>query len=166
MIEMDDKDIRRAMHALSRELSSSKVGKQIKRETSKRLRSLMQPMVNKRKAAVLRLPSHGHVGTSMRQAIAKRVKATTRWSGESGGVSISQSARGMPRNFNMAGRMFNRAEGWNPKNLGGEVEHQQVRPVEWFDSQADHGDRERARHEIVEALEQTAGRLASEIRRI
>jgi hypothetical protein len=166
MIEMDDKDIKRVMHALSREMNSSKAGKIIKREVSKRLREIMRPMVEKRKAAVLRLSSKGHVGPSMRQAIAKQIKATTRWSGQSGGVSIAQKARGMPRSFPMAGRMMNRSEGWNPKSLGGETFHQQVRPVEWFDSQADQGDKTRARHEIVEALEETAGRLASEIRRI
>lgn len=166
MIEMDDKDIRRVMHALGKELNSSKAGKAIKRDVSKRLRKLMQPMVNKRKAAVLRLPSQGHVGASMRTAIAKQVRAKTRWTGDSGGVSISQSARGMPRGFPMAGRAFNRPQGWNPKSLGGEVEHQMVRPVAWFDSQQEAGDKERARHEIVEALEDAAGTLASKIRSI
>lgn len=163
---MDDRDIRRAMQHLSRAMQSDKAGKQIKRDVGKRLRAMMQPMVNKRKAAVLRLPSHGHTGAGMRQAVARQIKATTRWSGKSGGVSIVQRARSMPRNFNMAGRAFNRAEGWNPRSLGGEVVHQQMRPVEWFDSQADGGDTRRARHEIVAALEDTAGRLASEIRRV
>jgi len=166
MIEMDDKDIRRAMQALGRVMKSDKAAKQIKRDTSKRLRTIMQPMVAKRRAAVLRLHSSGHDGASMRQAIARQIKATTRWSGDRGGVSIVQRARSMPRGFNMAGRAFNRAEGWNPKTLGGEVVHQQIRPVEWFDSQATSHDTQQARHEIVAALEETAGRLASEIHAI
>lgn len=166
MIEMDDKDIRRAMKALGRTMNSSNAGKQIKRDISKRLRTIMRPMVEKRKAAVLRLPSKGHSGPGMRQAIAKQIKAQTRWSGDSGGVSISQRARGMPRNFNMAGRVFNRPEGWNPTSLGGEVEHQQVKPVQWFDALAEKGDTANARHEVVAALEDAAGRLATEIGRI
>lgn len=164
--ELDDKDIRRAMNALGRTLNADKVGKQIKRETSKRLRGIMRPMVEKRKAAALRLPSKGHLGLSMRSAIAKQIKAKTRWSGESGGVSVTQRARGMPRGFNMAGRMFNRSEGWNPKTLGGEQVHQQVRPVEWFDALAGASETKDARQQIVGALEDAAGRLASEIRRI
>lgn len=166
MIRIDDSDLRRAMNHLARAMRSEKVSKSIKRDTSKRLRMLMRPLVEKRKAAVLRLPSKGHSGTGMRQAVAKQTRAATRWSGKSGGVSIVQRARGMPRNFNMAGRMFNRAEGWNPKNLAGEIEHQQVTPVEWFDSQADVAEARVVRHQIVQALDETAGTLANEIRRI
>lgn len=166
VIEIDDRDIRRAMLSLGRALRADGVNKQIKREVSKRLRDIMKPMVDKRKSAVMRLPSKGHVGASMRAAIAKQTRAATRWSGQQGGVSIVQRARGMPRNFNMAGRMFNRAEGWNPRTLGGEITHQQVRPVAWFDSAADQSEVSHARQEIVQALERTADRLASEIRRI
>lgn len=166
MIEMDDKDIRRAMASLSRAMRSDGVNKQIKRDVSKRLRMIMRPMVEKRKAAVHRLPSKGHEGAGMRDAIARQTRAATRWSGKSGGVSIIQRARGMPRGFNMAGRMFNRAQGWNPSTLGGERVHQQIRPVEWFDSVAQASETKMARQEIVRALEDTAGRLASEIRRI
>jgi hypothetical protein len=126
----------------------------------------MRPMVEKRKAAAFRIPSSGHPGPSMRQAIAKQIRAATRWSGEQGGVSIAQRGRGMPRKFNMAGRAFNRSEGWHPKNLGGVKVHQQVRPVEWFDRVQDATETNHARQEIVQALEDVAGTLASEIRRI
>lgn len=166
MMELDDRDIRRAMQSLGRAMRAEGVNKDIKRDVSKKLREAMRPMVEKRKAAVLRLPSKGHPGTAMRQAIAKQIRAATRWSGEQGGVSIVQRARGMPRGFNMAGRMFNRAEGWNPTSLGGERVHQQVKPVEWFDAAQDTGETNRARQEIVSGLEEAAGRLAAEIRRI
>lgn len=164
MIEMDDKDIRAAMQALGRALSSDKVGKQIKRELSKQLRGMVQPMVEKRRMAVLRLASKGGHPQSMRQAIAKQIKGTTRWSGDRAGVSIVQRARSMPRGFTQAGRAFNRAEGWNPTNLGGEIEHQQIRPTEWFDKTNVH-DAHDARQGIVDALEAAAAKLAATIRR-
>lgn len=165
MIEIDDRDIRRAMQLLGKTLASSKTGKVVKRELSKKLRGLAQPLVEKRKSAVRKIRSKGHEGPSLRQAIAKQTKAATRWSGNSAGLSIAQKARGMPRGFDQAGRAFNRAEGWNPTSLGGEVHHQEVRPVEWFDS-TNAADGPKVRQEVVEALEEVAGTLAGEIRRI
>lgn len=166
MIRIDDSDLRRAMQHLARAMSAEGVSKSIKRNTSKRLRTIMKPMVEKRKTAVLRLPSSGHSGASMRQAIAKQTRAATRWKGKSGGVSIIQRARGMPRGFNMAGRAFNRPQGWNPQSLGGETVHQQMTPVLWFDAESDNSERRQVRQHIVEALNETAGTLADEIRRI
>ena len=167
VIRIDDSDLRAAMRHLGRAMNAEGVSRSIKRQTSARLRKIMKPMVDKRRQAVLRLPSSGGShGAVMRQAIARQTRAATRWSGKSGGVTIVQRARGMPRGFNMAGRAFNRAEGWHPKNLGGEVEHQQMTPVEWFDAQADVQEARIVRHEIIEALDSAAGTLADEIRRI
>lgn len=167
MIQIDDSDLRRAMSHLARAMRAEGVSKKIKRDTSKKLRTLMRPMVDKRRAAIMRLPSSGLAqGESMRSAIAKKIVASTRWSGKSGGVSIIQRARGMPRQFQMAGRAFNRAEGWNPQNLAGETVHQQMTPIEWFDSQADAREAREVRHQIIAALDETAGSLADEIRRI
>lgn len=165
MIEMDDREIRQAMQALGRALNSNKSGKIIKRQLSKRLREIMQPMVARRRAAVLRLPSQGHDGPSMRQAIAKQIRGATRYSGNSTGLSIIQRARGMPRGFDQAGRAFNRAEGWTPRTLGGELVRQQIRPAAWFDREESH-DEPTARREITAALEKAAGMLADDIRRI
>jgi hypothetical protein len=164
MIRIDDSDLRRAMQHLARQMRAEGVSKHIKRTTSKRLRGLMSPLVEKRRAAVLRLPSSTNTG--MRSAIAKQVRAATRWSGKSGGVSVIQRARGMPRDFQFAGRAFNRAEGWNPTSLGGETVHQQVTPVAWFDSASDAAERRVVRQQVVEALNETAATLAGEIRRI
>lgn len=166
MLQIDDSDLRRAMHHLARAMRAEKVSRHIKRDVSKKLRMLMRPMVEKRRAAVLRLPSSGHSGQGMRQAIAQKVVAATRWSGKSGGVSIIQRARGMPRNFQMAGRAFNRAEGWYPQDLNGVEMYQQVTPVEWFDSQADSGEAREVRHQVIQALDEVAGTLADDIRRI
>ncbi len=166
MLRIDDSDLRRAMNHLARAMSELETGKKMKREVSGRLRKLMRPMVEKRKTAVLRLPSTGHPGSSMRQAVARQTKGATRWSGKRGGVSIIQRARGMPREFNMAGRAFNRTEGWNPQNLAGETAHQQMTPTQWFDSQADVAEARQIRHQVIEALDDVAGSIANEIRRI
>lgn len=166
MIKIDDSDLRRAMNHLSRAMSAEGVNRKIKRDVSKRLRGLMTPLVAKRRASVLSLPSSGHSGEGMRQAIAKQIRASTRWSAKSGGVSIIQRGRGMPRDFNMAGRAFNRTEGWNPTNLGGTTVHQQMTPVEWFDSVQDATETRQIRHQVIEALDDVAGSLADEIRRI
>jgi hypothetical protein len=102
----------------------------------------------------------------MRAAVAKKVVAATRWSGKSGGVSVIQRARGLPRNFQMAGRAFNRASGWDPQNLAGETMHQEMTPVEWFDAEADNSERRIVRQQVIQALDEVAGTLANEIRRI
>lgn len=167
MIVIDDSDLRRAMNHLARAFRADKTSKVIKRETSKRLRAAMRPMVEKRKARVLALPSKGgaRAGGSIRAAVARKVTGSTRWSGRDTGVSVIQRARGMPRNFQYAGRVFNRVEGWNPQNLGGEVETQVMRPAQWFDDVADE-DVPMVRGLIVDALEDVAATMASDIRRI
>lgn len=162
MIELDS-DISKKMVKLKRAMAEGAGGKTLKRELSKRLRGIMQPLANEQKLRVLRLPSKGHVGPSMRQAVARQTKAATRWSGRQAGIQIIQRARSMPRGFNMAGRMFNRADGWNPRSLGGEVLHQQVRPAGWFDEPVGR-ESPQVRQQIVAALDETADRLASKIR--
>ncbi len=163
VVRLDNDDLVAAMRHLNRAFAG--VDKKIKRQASAKLRKLMRPLAEKRKTAVLRLPSKGHSGPSMRQAIAKQIRPATRWSGSRGGVSIVQRARGMPRDFPMAGRAFNREEGWNPKNLAGETEHQQVTPAAWFDSEADVKEQRLVRQELIQALDEVAGSLADEIRR-
>lgn len=160
MIEMDGKDIQVVMRHLKKAMGTGADGKAMKRELSKQLRKTMDPLLARMRQNVLGLPSKGQSkGQSMRQAIAKQLKATTRWSGDNTGVSVIQKARGMPRNFRMAGRMFNREEGWHPHNLGGVVEHQQVRPAMWFDSETPHA-RMQATHDIQHALEAAAVTIA------
>ena len=167
MITINDRDMRRAMNALGRAFRADKMNRRIKTEVSKKLRAAMRPMVEERKARVLSLPSRGgsRVGGSARSAVAKKVSGATRWSGRDTGVSIVQRARGMPRDFQYVGRMFNRTEGWQPQNLAGESTTQVMRPSGWFDD-ASATDAVKVRGEIVEALEEVAGTMAAEIRRI
>jgi hypothetical protein len=165
MIRIDDRDLRRAMNHLGRAFRAEGVSKDIKRSVSKRLRSILAPMVAERKARVLALPSQGKSKTSMRQAIARKISANTRWSGRNTGVSIVQRARGMPRDFQYAGRAFNRESGWHPQNLGGTVTTQRMEPTDWFDG-ASSTDYPMVRQEIIQALDEVAGKMANEIRRI
>lgn len=165
MLDIDDSDLRAAMAHLGRAMRHESVSNKIKRETSKHLRQILQPLVKERQTRVLALPSRGHAGEGMRQAIARQTKAGTRWSGKNAGVSIIQKARGMPRDFRMAGRMFNREEGWSPQNLGGITQHQQIRPAAWFDDAAT-TDRGPIRKEVIQALDVAAGKIADDIRRI
>jgi hypothetical protein len=167
MIRMDDRDLRRAMNHLAKAFKADKANKVIKRETSKRLRKALAPMVADRKARVLALPSRGgpRPGGSMRQAVARKTVGATRWTGKNTGVSIIQRARGMPRDFQYAGRMFNRAEGWHPQNLAGEVETQIMTPSRWFDDAAA-ADKPKVRQELMEALAFAADKMADDIRRV
>jgi hypothetical protein len=159
MIEMDT-DLKEKMGKLKRAMAAAENGKDIKREIAKELRALMNPLVAEQRARVLRLPSKGGHTQSMRQAVARQTKAATRWGGNNMGVSVIQRARAMPRNFQMAGRMFNREEGWNPQTLGGETVHQQVRPTQWFD-QPTTGVRGEASHKMHQALDRAADKIAS-----
>lgn len=165
MIRIDDTDLKAAMNHLARAFAKASDGKVMKRALSKQLRGLMKPLLDSRKAAVLRLPSKGHAGPSMRQAIAKQTRAATRFSGKNTGISIIQRGRSMPRDFNMAGRAFNREEGWYPQNLGGVQEHQQIRPAQWFDDQIK-SDRALVRREIIKAIGEASDKMADDIRRI
>jgi hypothetical protein len=160
MVASLDTDIKQKMGKLQAAMKEAADGKALKRELSKRLRGIAQPTEQRMRQMVLKLPSKGHPGPSMRQAIARQTKAATRWSGDSMGVSIKQRARSMPRGFNMAGRAFNRAEGWNPTTLGGETIHQDIRPAQWFDSQTV-GVAPDAQRAILTALEDAAATIAS-----
>lgn len=163
MIELDS-DIREKMAGLRQAMAQAADGKVIKRELAKKLRDIMNPLVAQQRARVLGLPSKGHSGPSMRQAIARQTKAATRWSGRSMGVSVIQRARAMPRDFAMAGRMFNREEGWNPTSLGGETVHQQIRPAEWFD-QGTASRKEVAGRQVLAALEEAAAKIGQAAKR-
>lgn len=154
------------MRHLARQFNGPGVSKTLKRKTSTKLRKIIQPMVVKRRAAVRALPSKGgfRQGGSIRQAVARQTRAGTRWSGKDTGVQVIQRARGMPRDFRYAGRMFNRELGWNPVTLDGSSRHQEMTPANWFDEPMKE-DRKIARRQIIEALEETAGILARDIGR-
>jgi hypothetical protein len=158
-----DSDIRERMQKLQTAFKEGAGGRTLKRELSKELRKIMKPTEQEMKTRVLRLPSKGHSGPSMRQAIARQTKAATRWSGKSIGVSIVQRSRGMPRDFAMAGRAFNRQEGWNPTTLGGVTVHQEMNPTQWFDG-ATTGIKPEIQRQVLAALDRTAdtiGRIAA-----
>jgi len=161
MIEMDS-DIKEKMAFLKKAMAEASNGKAIKRELAKELRTIMNPLVAQQRARVMRLPSKGGHSQSMRQAIARQTKAATRWSGRNMGVQVIQRARSMPRNFQYAGRVFNREEGWNPTTLGGETHHQQIRPAQWFDG-ATHGQKEPIGRKVHHALEEAAAKIASSV---
>lgn len=163
MIDLDS-DIREKMLLIKKAMAEGATGKTLKRELSKELRNLMNPLVAEQRRKVLALPSSGKAhGQSMRQAVARQTKAATRWSGRNMGVSIIQRARSMPRGFDYAGRAFNREEGWNPTTLGGEVHHQQIRPAQWFDGPTA-GVRPEIGREVHAALERTADKIAASIK--
>lgn len=159
MITYDASDIATVMRAINRSMKSADGGKLMKRKLSAKLRKIAKPLVDEQKARVLRLPSKGHSGPSMRAAIAKQTKASTRWGGKNAGLSIVQRGTAMPRSFRLAGRAFNREAGWNPTNLGGIVEHQQIRPALWFDEPTKAA-RPAIKHELLVALEEVAGTMA------
>jgi len=152
-------DIKQKMAGLQRAMREASDGKILKRELAKELRGLMNPLVSQMRRRVMALPSKGHDGPSMRAAIARQVKAATRFSGKSAGVSIVQKSRSMPRDFRMAGRAFNREQGWHPTGLGGITHVQQIRPAQWFDSQTI-GVRPEAQRKVLKALERSAAILA------
>lgn len=159
MISMDT-DIKQKMAGLKSAMAAAADGKVMKRELSKRLRTIVKPLEAQMKRKVQSLPSKGHPGAGMRQAIARQTRAATRFTGQNMGVSVVQRARGMPRDFRMAGRMFNRQAGWNPTGLGGVKVHQQVRPAQWFDGETV-GIRPQAQREMIKALDETAAILAA-----
>ena len=159
MIRLDASDIQHVMRSINRSMNSAQGGKLIKRKVSAKLRKIAKPLVDEQKARVLSLPSKGHAGPSMRQAIARQTRAATRWSGKNAGISVVQRGRGMPRDFRLAGRVFNRAEGWNPTSLGGVQVHQQTTPSAWFDEPTK-GLRPAMRHEVAAALEEAADTMA------
>lgn len=163
MVVQLETDIKNKMAGLKRAMGEAADGKVLKRELSKRLRNVMQPLVSEQKARVMRLPSKGHAGPSMRAAIARQTKAATRWSGQSMGVQVIQRARGMPRGFDYAGRAFNRPEGWHPTTLGGESIHQEIRPAKWFDD-VTQGQRPKVGREVLQALDATADKIAARAR--
>lgn len=163
MIDIDS-DIKEQMGKLKRAMAEASNGKAMKRELSKKLRGIMNPLVAEQRARVLRLPSKGHQGQSMRQAVARQTKAATRWAGRDMGVQIIQRARSMPRDFRMAGRMFNREEGWHPKTLGGEQLHQQVRPANWFDAPVT-GKRAEVGRQVHAALVEAADKIGESARK-
>lgn len=155
-------DAKEEMWRLKKAMKEASNGKVLKRELSKKLRQQLRPLVLEQRAAVLRLPSKGHQGQSMRQMVARKTVGSTRWGGANTGVSVIQRARGMPRGFQMAGRMFNRAEGWNPSTLGGETVHQQMSPSGWFDETAK-ARRPEIAHAVRQALEDAADKIARSV---
>lgn len=152
-------DLAEVMRTMRRALKDAENGKVLQRQLSKRLRKFMQPLVAQQKSRIMAIPSKGHSGESLRQAVARQTRAATRWSGKSAGIQIIQRARGMPREFNMAGRMFNREGGWDPQSLGGETFHQEARPAGWFDDPVQ-GSRHEMTQQVIAAIEETSDKIA------
>lgn len=164
MIELSIDQQRQGLTALSKAIAEESDGKALKRDFAKRLREVIQPI---RAQVIRRLMQTGgssHPGPGMREAIARQVRAGVRFSGRDTGVNLVQRARGMPRGFNMAGRAFNRAEGWTPTALGGVQVHQLATPTEWFD-QPTKDSVDEARRAAAEVMEDMARRLAERARR-
>lgn len=157
-----ENDLGKVMRTMGRAFRQADDGKLLKRELSQRIRKLGQPLAEQQRARVRSLPSRGHQGQSMRQAIARQTKVSTRWGGRNAGVSIIQRARSMPRGFNMAGRMFNRGE-WHPTTLAGEMVTQHATPASWFDQPVLDA-RPLIGHEVRQAIEDTAAKIARSAR--
>jgi len=159
VIEFDVDKARNGLTALSRALAQESDGKALKRDLGKKLRALMDPLRAQVVRRLMQTGGSGHPGAGLREAIARQTRAGVRFSGRNTGVNLVQRARGMPRDFQYAGRAFNRVEGWNPKSLGGATMHQQAQPVEWFDEPTSKSTEE-ARQAAMEAMEDMARRLA------
>jgi hypothetical protein len=159
VIELSVDQQRDAMKAVARAMAAESDGKALKRDLAKRLRSIMDPLKVQVTQRLMQIPTTGHEGESLRQAVKRQVRAATRFSGRNTGVSLTQRARSMPRSFQYAGRALNRPEGWQPISLGGATLHQEARPVEWFDEPTSRS-AEKAKREVTEALADMARRIA------
>lgn len=164
MIEIDPDDYREAMRAIGRAVGKEADGKALKRDLARKLRAIIGPLREKVVARLMSLPSSGHSGEGMREAIARQTKAGTRFGGKNAGVQLVQRTRGMPRNFPYAGRAFNREEPWTPTTLGGIQVTQQMQPAQWFDGPIQDEAPGEAQAAILEALEETAERIARNTR--
>lgn len=163
MIELDDRTFRDALQAIARAMAKESDGKSLKRDLAKNLRGVVEPLRAKVIAKLMSLPSQGHPGAGMREAIARQTRAGVRFTGRQTGVNLVQRARGMPRNFQYAGRAFNREEGWNVTSLGGEQLVQQMQPAQWFDGPIEDDAPGEARRAITGALEDMADRIARDV---
>lgn len=163
MIELSTDQQRDGLRSLARAVVAEADGKQLKRELAAELRKVMEPIRARQVARIMAIPSKGHPGPSLRQAVAKQTRAGVRFGGRNAGVNITQRARAMPREFRFAGRALNREEGWQPQTPGGVKLTQHARPVEWFD-QPGHAASRDATHATQQVLERMAQRLADRAR--
>lgn len=138
-------------------------GRQLKRELSAEIRSVLDPLVPVVRARVLALPSRRNTG--MRQAIARQTRVSAKFSGRDVGAVLIQRARGMPRGFQYAGRAFNDGDsGWHPKSIDGSERVQHTTPAGWFDQPVERVEPD-ARERIQAAIAHMAERIAARARR-
>lgn len=160
MIELSVDEQSNGLRALARAVAAESDGKQLKKELAAELRRVVEPIRSRQVARIMSIPSKGHPGRGLRESVAHQTKAGVRFGGRNVGINIMQRARGMPRNFQFAGRALNRAAGWSPKSLGGVIFHQHARPTEWFD-QPGHGAGADAMRAAQQVMERMAARLAA-----
>lgn len=162
MIELSSDQ--QALKDLGRAVAAEADGKTLKRELAKRLRGIMDPLKSEVVRRLMATGGGGHPGQSMRQAVAKQVRAGVRFSGRNTGVNLVQRARGMPREFPYAGRAMNRDEGWKPRTLGGATAQQYATPAGWFDEPTK-DTRADAQRQVKAAMDDMARRLAARAQR-
>lgn len=150
------------LQALSRALKAEADGKKLRRDLSKNLRQVMEPIKEEARSNLLGIASAGlNQGEPLRQAVADQMKAEARLSGKSAGARLRVRRRGMPRGFSNAPKALNNPQGWRHRVYGRDTWVQQVAvPNEWFD-RAHRAHHEEARDAALQAMEDMAARISS-----
>lgn len=154
-----------ALRSLNRSLKNEADGKVLRRDLSKNMRGAVEPVVSEIKAGVMAV-GHGGMATQgepLRPAVAKKIKAEARLTGKQTGARI-RARKVKVRGFENAPKRLNQTKGWrHPVFGGGAWVTQMGNPNYWDDPIDDKKDE--YREAVIEAMDDMAGRIVSNVRR-
>lgn len=153
----------RRLYELGRALRSVEDGKEIRRDLTKAARGALNPTRTAARQAVKAMPSKGHAGPKLRQAVAAKVMVQIKLAGKFPGAMLRSKKTPKLRGFRNAPKRLNARNGWKHPSFGDSTAmvRQQGKPG-WFDDtvKRDRGKHRRAMLGVIKAHEKRIrGRL-------
>lgn len=162
-VHMDATPAEREMYRLGRACRSLEDGKEVRRDITKAAREVLNPSRNAARQAVKAIPSKGHAGPKLRNAVANKVMVQIKLSGRYPGATLRAKKTPNLRRFRNAPKRLNARAGWtHPSIEDPTVQRRQIGKPGWFDdtTRRDRGIYRRAMLGVLNAHEKRIrGRL-------
>lgn len=153
-----------ALRDLNKALREEADGKELRKDLGKNMRAALDPLVSDVKSGLMGVGS-GSVptqGEPLRSSVAKKIKAESRMGGKATGARL-KAKQIRTRGFAEAPKRLNSKKGWRHPVFGSSTWVNQMGAPGYWDNPIESG-RDEHRKAVVEAMDATAARIASNVR--
>lgn len=153
----------RRLRDLARACKSEQDGKELRRDIVKTARTTLNPARNAARAAIKSMPSRGHAGPKLRNAVANKVMVQIKTGGKYPGAVMRAKKTPKLRGFRNAPKRLNSRSGWNHPSIGNpDVSvHQDGKPGWFDDTNREH--RKKYRRDMRGVIQRAEARLRRKV---